>query len=407
MDKITEKIREMYELFPYPAGGVTMRLGADARLLLSYGKRTRQSRGPLHVLDAGCGRGIGLLGCAVLQPDVQFLGIDINRVALKEAADQAAARGLKNVRFMECDLMTLEGLTVPEGGFDIIYSSGVLHHLSDPAQGLRKLKTVCAPHGLISFMVYASYGRQPLYRMINGARILLGDSDPVAERLQPARALVESARDTILKNTPWYNTPDVSDVEFVDRCLNPNETSYDIDSMWTLFDECGMRFIRWLEPDKWSVEKALEQDELLARARTLSERDQYRLIEQICWRPSFQMVISHAENSPRPGYDTKEVRSTLFAVNPEVSYSLETRSIRGAQRIESLSYRFGRDENVRLKKGPMTTALMILKDQNMPFIGESLIKVLADEGVSAQNAIRAISELVELNLVYRPHLSEA
>jgi methylase of polypeptide subunit release factors len=38
----------------------------------------------LRVLDAGCGRGIGLLGSATLQPDVLFDGVDLNRVALAE-----------------------------------------------------------------------------------------------------------------------------------------------------------------------------------------------------------------------------------------------------------------------------------------------------------------------------------
>jgi len=33
--------------------------------------------------------------------------------------------------------------------------------------------------------------------------------------------------------------------------------------------------------------------------------------------------------------------------------------------------------------------------------------VLAEEGVSAQYATQAIAELVQLNLIYRPHPSEA
>jgi len=84
MDEITRAVRDLYERYRYAAGGPAQRVATDAWLLLSYVERSRGKSGRLQVLDAGCGRGVGTLGCAVLGPDVDFLGIDINRVALKE-----------------------------------------------------------------------------------------------------------------------------------------------------------------------------------------------------------------------------------------------------------------------------------------------------------------------------------
>ena len=81
--------------------------GTDVRLLLSHGQLQRVRRGPLHCLDAGCGRAGGTLGAATTQPDVQFTAVDINRVALAEAANRARQLGLKNIRFQEVDLTTL------------------------------------------------------------------------------------------------------------------------------------------------------------------------------------------------------------------------------------------------------------------------------------------------------------
>ena len=54
---------------------------------------------------------------------MQFTAIDINRVALADATKKAGELGLTNIRFQDVDLMTLEGLDVPEGGFDVIISS--------------------------------------------------------------------------------------------------------------------------------------------------------------------------------------------------------------------------------------------------------------------------------------------
>ena len=134
---------------------------------------------PLHALDAGCGRGVGLLGNATSQPDVQFLGIDINRVALAEITAEAARRGLKNVQVQEIDLMTLEGLQAPEGGFDVVYASGVIHHLADPLEGLRRLASVLAPHGMLVLMLYGRHGRAPLYRLARAIDLLIPRDRPL------------------------------------------------------------------------------------------------------------------------------------------------------------------------------------------------------------------------------------
>jgi len=91
MDRTTRAVRQMYEQYPYPAGTAQIRAAADARLLLSYVERSRLQGGVISVLDAGCGRGLGTLGSAMVQPDVNFLGADINRVALRVAALRAQA----------------------------------------------------------------------------------------------------------------------------------------------------------------------------------------------------------------------------------------------------------------------------------------------------------------------------
>ncbi len=77
MDQITSDIRDMYEKFPYPSGKPTNRLGSDVDLILSYGALAPAPSGTRQVLDAGCGRALGLIGAATLQPEVQFTGIDI------------------------------------------------------------------------------------------------------------------------------------------------------------------------------------------------------------------------------------------------------------------------------------------------------------------------------------------
>jgi methylase of polypeptide subunit release factors len=107
LDQTASKVKDMYEQYPYPSGEPTIRPGFDIRLLLSYVALKRDSDRPLQVLDAGCGRGPGVIGAASLQPHVKFTAIDINSVGLAEARENAQARGLTNINFVQADLMTL------------------------------------------------------------------------------------------------------------------------------------------------------------------------------------------------------------------------------------------------------------------------------------------------------------
>jgi len=403
MDETTASVRQMYEQYPYPAGTPQIRAAADARLVLSYVERSRSHRGALNVLDAGCGRGLGTRGSAIAQPDVSFVGADINRVALREASEWAVQAGLENVRFQECDLMTLEGLDVPGEGFDVIYSLGVVHHMSDPLTGLSKLREVLAPHGVVVFMVYAEHGRVPLKRVTNAINLLFPEEAPTAARIELGRALAEVARDGIMSNTFWENTAKVNDVEFVDRCLNVNEACYDITSLWELLSSAGMRFIRWIEPQDWALEKVLPEGELLHRARELSELDQYRFIEHLCWQNAFEMILSHDDNAPHAPLSIEAAPNMTFCVNPDALIICERRNLRGAQRVEGLAYALRHREAVRVSKGPFASGLLALEHQIEPFTGDEWARAMAQSNMSPEVAYAVLMELVQREVLFCPH----
>ena len=78
MDETTLNVKAMYEEYPYPTGGIMMRSGCDVNLLLSHVEISRKTSGPMYALDAGCGRGVGVIGAAMLQPNIHFIGADMN-----------------------------------------------------------------------------------------------------------------------------------------------------------------------------------------------------------------------------------------------------------------------------------------------------------------------------------------
>ncbi len=394
VDKTTESVREMYEQFPYPAGAVVNRVGSDAELILSYVNGNPQPRGKLQVLDAGCGRGLGLIGAAILQPEVQFHGIDLNRVALQEATAAVVGRGLKNVTFQECDLMTLAGLEVPDGGFDVIHSSGVLHHLTKPLDGLQKLRDLLTPNGVINLMVYGVYGRQPLFDVANAVEMLFAETVPLDQRLPVARTAAAVAGGQRLSGSVFADTAEVNDVELVDRLLNVNETSYDIPLLWALLEDASLRFVRWVEPADWDPTRLLPAGELLQRVLELPLKDQYHFIGLLFDRPGFEMIIARKECPSAVAPEVSEIETSRFRLNPEVVIGTEVRHTPAGLRTETLTFRLRLRQPVPVPKGAFATIIMYLKDRPGTHDGKDLLHFLEKAGVSVSDSMAVLQELL-------------
>jgi SAM-dependent methyltransferase len=363
--------------------------------------RPAKSRGPRRVLDAGCGRALGLLGAATLQPDVQFVGADINRVALAEAQEQAATRGLKNIRFVECDLMTLAGLDIPPGGFDVIHSSGVLHHLSDPAAGLNRLREALAPHGLINLMVYGRYGREPLMQVSAAIGLLFPPDTPLAARLPLAREVAALAREHVLPGTRFLDTATVDDVEMVDRVLNVNETSYEATTVMQVLESAGLQFLRWIEPADWDPSRRLPDGSLRRQVAALRPLDQWRFLE-LMYRPAgLELVVGHAGNALRAPLTTADVATSHFRLSPEVVIGTGVRHTPAGLRTEQLSVTVRTRPPLPINAGPAAAALMLLKDEARQWSGQQLIQAQVRLGATAEIAEAVVLDLVKHEILMR------
>ena len=392
MDTTTLAVRAMYEQFPYPAHPhPQIRVGCDVRLALSYARLPAPER-TLRVLDAGCGRGAGLLGMASVQPDVQFIGADMNRVGLEEVRGQIAARGMKNVALQEIDLMTLEGLEVPEGGFDLIVSSGVLHHLSDPAEGLRRLRAVLAPHGILTIMVYGQHGREGIYRLVRAVDALIPRDRPLLERLAVARRLVREGPMPGITDGPWKDIDGLATEEFVDRYLNVNERAYTTDEIHDLLGENELCLLEFCERADWSLPPG-------SVAAALPARERHRIIDNLNWRPRLSFYATHAANGPRPPVPPDAWARQVAAVHPECSFQISVRNLHRSQRVETIHYQVRLRERVRAPPGPLADALMIIKDQNTPFPLANLISHLRSKGAEP---LEVIGKLLAEEVIYLP-----
>ena len=394
MDRVTHSVRAFYEAYPYPPGDRVDCDGYQVELLLSYLERPSAHGRPLQVLEAGCGRGVNLLAAAAAQPGVRFLGIDISRVAIEEASRTAQEQGLANLSFQVADLMTPETLPSVSGGYDLLLSYGVLHHLSDPAGGLSQLKRLLSPQGAIAFMVDGLFGRQPLDRFLQVLSLLSNDSTSEQEKEARARALARVAEQGLFAATHWQGTSEADPVEFADRCLHVHEQSFTIDTLWGLLSSSGLSFLRWLEPADWDSALLAAEPALAEVMDGLDAVDRYRLVERLCERPKLTLVAVPNGVRPRAELTIGSLNETVFRMNPQ---------LKSQQQDTHQLWQLRHQPPEALNDPLAETLLMHAQEAAGDFSAGSITESLMQEGYQASEAGECLLRLEGAEWLYRPH----
>src|SRR4029079_13355963 len=164
IDAASAAVQEQYSENPYPrwiklrpaTAGVTLQQHLPA-ICPRAQFRPLGKGGRFDMLIAGCGTGQWAVEAAQRFPEAQILAIDISLSSLGYAARKAREAGIGNVEFAQGDI-----LKVGEIGrsFDVIESSGVLHHLVEPLTGWRALLAVLRPNGFMEIGLYSEAARR-------------------------------------------------------------------------------------------------------------------------------------------------------------------------------------------------------------------------------------------------------
>ena len=348
---VSESIRDLYEAFPYPSripGG-----SADPFLEYIWSFCGQPHARPRSFLDAGCGTGLNVLGGALLYPHFQVFGCDLNRVALETLKKEAAELNLPNLHLQEMDLLNLDPEFGPREGFDIIYSTGVIHHTADPVGILKSMAGRLAPQGVLRLMVYGELGRSDLYRFARVARALYGDLD-WQERVTRARSLMQELEasgrlhDPHLPPVfrgPWEDAQRVDDVEFADRYLNPHDQPFTIPRLKAAAEEAGLQFLDWFEPREWDLARLLPEFAASTAAPT-DPWEQFRLIEGLFDRPKLDLYLVKPEYRRR---ELKLTKDTYLGLNPQLF--IQTIKARGIRIQEMAQLRLGKEEPLSRDEG--------------------------------------------------------
>lgn len=187
-DSATEGVRAFYTHAPFPGYPPTESLSGLRR----KAERSEFARlldhaipGDASVLEVGCGT--GQMSLFLAHADRFVVGADLTRASLELGRGAADRFGVDKVAFVETDLRS-PGFR--EESFDVVYSSGVLHHTPDPAASFASIVKLAKRGGYVVIGLYNAYARFP-HRLRRGFARLTGwyVMDPVLEARaeEPAR----------------------------------------------------------------------------------------------------------------------------------------------------------------------------------------------------------------------------
>ena len=121
--------------------------------------------------------------------------------------------GLKNISFMQADIMDLGSL---RDKYDVISCVGVLHHMKDPQAAWQVLCDLLTDRGLMQFGLYSKLARENVARIKNDFKLnskRLTKSEIVKMREDIANSKTEDCLE-ILKSKDFYSLSSVKDLLF-------------------------------------------------------------------------------------------------------------------------------------------------------------------------------------------------
>lgn len=242
-DATSQAVRDQYEASPYPRWlSVNIQDSkpypvplCDAFPNLSppdFGTKS------IQMLIAGCGTGKHAIQSATRFRGSHVTAVDLSRSSLAYGLRKTRELGISNIDFYCGDILKLHELRKT---FHIIESVGVLHHLRDPEAGLRSLRTLLAPKGLMNLGFYSTLARRAVYEARAYFHVKDGWSDLDAIRRARSEILAlpdEHPLHPLLSMQDFFSLSDCRDLLF-----HTQERSYRLAEIQALLNSVGLRFI--------------------------------------------------------------------------------------------------------------------------------------------------------------------
>lgn len=256
-----KKVQDQYQQWVYPkpiddiAEAITSgywEIGDPQLYWPIYWPTKRKAPESLNILSAGCGANQAAY-LAFTNPTSRVTGIDLSETSLAHQQKLKDKHSLHNLELRQLDIYDVSAL---ENEYDLIVSTGVLHHMPDPVKGLNSLSQVLKEDGVANLMVYGSTLRVGVYMLQQAFR------DLGLKQVQEDVDLVKTVVSTLNPAHPLSNYLKIADdliydAGIVDTFLHPQDRSYLPAEIYELTRDAGLEFLSWAFPHVYNLDSAL------------------------------------------------------------------------------------------------------------------------------------------------------
>ena len=274
----------------------------------------RDSTPDMDILIAGCGTNQAAV-FAYTNPEAKVVAIDVSQPSLDHHRYLKDKYALKN---LELHRLPIEEVHSLNRDFDLIVSTGVLHHMAEPKTGIKALAACLRPDGVTAIMLYAKYGRIGV-EMLQGVFRELG-----LRQNDPSVLMVKDALATLPQDHPVRSyiaiAPDLQfDAGLVDTFLHGRERSYTVDDCLDLVASAGLVF-QGLFLKSAYYPPASSTSAFHASVAALPEQKQWSIMERVNIRNACHFFTACRADRPPATYRVALASPAVLDAVPHFRY---------------------------------------------------------------------------------------
>jgi SAM-dependent methyltransferase len=234
-----------------------------------------------------------------MNPDAKVTAVDISQPSLDHQQYLKDKHGLFN---LDLNLLPIEELPSLGRDFDLIVSTGVLHHMADPQVGMNAIASCLRPDGAMGIMLYAKYGRAGLELLQQFFRDLgLGQNEQSIAMVRETLSLLSA--DHLVQPYLKMAGDLRSDAVLVDTFLHGRERSYTVDDCIDLVSTAGLVFQGWFNRAPYYAHDLFARPNTVYPAiKALPERAQWSAVERINTQNACHFFMACRPERPKESY---------------------------------------------------------------------------------------------------------
>ncbi|MBE9012895.1 methyltransferase domain-containing protein [Pseudanabaenaceae cyanobacterium LEGE 13415] len=275
-----EKMRQQFDNAPYPRKPLE-EVPKNPKsiyihsLVTAYYRRNQKVITPAGkvILDAGCGTGYKSMELAIANPGAKIVGIDLSPASVDLARKRLQYHNIENAEFHAIALEDLPSLGVQ---FDYINNDEVLYLLPDPIAGLKAMREVLKPDGILRTNFHSSLQRTIFHsaqKFFSQVGLMSGDEPE--EEIEIVRQTMKCMSNHVfLKAKGWNSNFETDDQTVLANYLLQGDKGWTIPELFTALRTTELEFISMVNWWDWDLLKLFTNiDELpLSIVMGLSEK---------------------------------------------------------------------------------------------------------------------------------------